>query len=441
MDRRCSIADRPARPLTLTDTRAVRSTRYVTRPSRVLRPLLVLAAPLAVAVAACTGIIGLPDVPDLVLADAETFDVAVPTDGARLDANASDATSDAKTKSDADADAATDSGEGGTSTQAASCAGRTGPGIDDCGPFGVGGKGTDSCCASPLVNSTGNLFHRSFSANKTNLSAPAMVSAFRLDKYEVTVGRFRAFVAAVQGGYMPATGSGKHSHIKNGSGLSRAIGEGGYEQGWIYAIDPTMKAFLDASLAEASSAGGHTPKSTYHATPPDERRPVNVATWEEAYAFCIWDGGFLPSEAEWIYAAANGSAQLMWPWGPDDPLRNTNYAIIDFNYPAGNTKTNNTVNQIAPVGFSIMGASAFGQYDLTGNLQEYVLDRTGGGFPNNVATPPSCVDCTTFAGGEVVVRGGNYGDPPNGATGNTVRGQGPSDRRDYQGFRCARSPL
>jgi formylglycine-generating enzyme required for sulfatase activity len=30
-----------------------------------------------------------------------------------------------------------------------------------------------------------------------------------------------------------------------------------------------------------------------------ENLPINCVNWWESYAFCIWDGGFLPSEAEW----------------------------------------------------------------------------------------------------------------------------------------------
>lgn len=433
-DRRGSNVDRPRPPVTLTGRCTVRSTLVVTSHPRVVRSALVLAAPLAVAVAACTGIIGLPDVPDLALADADTPDVAVLSDATTRDATSGDAT----TKPDADLDAGTDSGEGGTSTQATSCRGRIGPGFDDCGPGASG-----SCCESSLVTSTLSItFNRSFGPGVGPPSAPASVSAFRLDKYEVSVARFKAFVDYVQqNAYVPPMGSGKHSHIKDGTGKSvgLSLAEGvGYEKGWT-ASSFNLGAFITASTLEASDAGGHTPKSTYFATPPNDRRPVNMATWDEAYAFCIWDGGFLPTEAEWIYAAANGSTQQLWPWG-NSASSSLDFAIMDFNYPLGNTKATNTVNQIAPVGVSLQGASAFGQYDLTGNLQEYVLDRNGGAYPNNPASS-SCSDCTTFRDTEVIVRGGNYGDAPNGATGNTVRGQGPSDRRDYQGFRCARSPL
>ena len=52
------------------------------------------------------------------------------------------------------------------------------------------GAAGDSCCTSLLV--TGDSFLRH---NET--AYPATVSSFRLDKYETTVGRFRAFVADV----------------------------------------------------------------------------------------------------------------------------------------------------------------------------------------------------------------------------------------------------
>src|SRR5690606_7167704 len=59
------------------------------------------------------------------------------------------------------------------------------------------GAGEDeSCCTSIVV--TGGTFDR---INDGDF--PATVSTFRLDKYEVTVGRFRKFAAAWDGGWRP----------------------------------------------------------------------------------------------------------------------------------------------------------------------------------------------------------------------------------------------
>ena len=46
---------------------------------------------------------------------------------------------------------------------------------------------------------------------------------------------------------------------------------------------------------------------------------INCVNWFEAYAFCIWDGGFLPTEAEWNYAASGGSEQRYYPWSASFP--------------------------------------------------------------------------------------------------------------------------
>jgi formylglycine-generating enzyme required for sulfatase activity len=66
----------------------------------------------------------------------------------------------------------------------------------------------------------GGTFYRSYDGvDFTNKSYPATVSDFYLDKYEITVGRFRAFVNAGMGTQAspPAAGAGAHPGI-TGSG-------------------------------------------------------------------------------------------------------------------------------------------------------------------------------------------------------------------------------
>jgi hypothetical protein len=69
------------------------------------------------------------------------------------------------------------------------------------------GKAGESCCNSPVV--TGGTFYETYENEGRGPIGEAQtttVSTFRLDTYDVTVGRFRQFVAAWDNGagFMPA---------------------------------------------------------------------------------------------------------------------------------------------------------------------------------------------------------------------------------------------
>ena len=260
----------------------------------------------------------------------------------------------------------------------------------------------------------------------TGMADPATVSSLRLDKYLVTVGRFRQFVTAWNNaaGYLPAAGSGKHSHLNGGQGLANSGGGAAYEPGWD-AMDWNNTTDVDPTNANLACA---PPYDTWTDTATtQENLPINCANWWEAYAFCIWDGGFLPSEAEWEYAAAGGSEQLEYPWGSAAPGEGDAYAIYGWNY-TGNT------TDIAPVGYASRGVARWGQLDMAGEVWEWNLDW--------YAPYTDCADCAdTTPATYRVFRGGNFSfddtyllPPSRYYVGN------PAQRFGNIGFRCARAP-
>ena len=310
----------------------------------------------------------------------------------------------------------------------ASCA-PGGAGMTDCGATG------ESCCTSLEVD--GGTYYRTYDTlgeslpdgGWTDEADPAAVSGFRLDKYLVTVGRFRQFVAAWNGGagYLPAEGSGKHTHLNAGQGLVNSGPTLGSEPGWV-ASDDAYVAPLDTNL------NCDLIYATWTSSPAtQEDLPINCVTWQEAYAFCIWDGGFLPSEAEWEYAAAGGSQQLEYPWGTANAGTNNQYAIYGCDYPSG-TGTCSGVANIAPVGTATQGGGFWGQLDMVGEVWEWGLD-----WYASYANP--CIDCAyVTVAFDRVVRGGYFDDNASYLL-PADRGRDPATNREYyNGFRCARAP-
>jgi formylglycine-generating enzyme required for sulfatase activity len=310
------------------------------------------------------------------------------------------------------------------------------------------GDGTDSVPAetggppTPSLEVTGGSFYRTYVNDGTGATGeadPATVSGFRLDEYDVTVARFRSFVAAVLlpdggAGWRPSPGSGKHIHLNGGQGLVNgpSVDAGQtYEPGWASSDDQNI-APTDANLACTSAELGYP---TWTPSPGDnENLPIDCVTWAEAYAFCIWDGGFLPSEAEWEYAAAGGNQQREYPWGSVGPGTKTMFAVYDCLYNGSGVGSCTGVANIAPVGFASLGAGPWGQLDLVGNMWQWNLDS----YADSYASP--CTDCAAVTPGAArVARGGcfsNYAPylvPP-------FRGYRELARYPFIGFRCARVP-
>jgi sulfatase modifying factor 1 len=288
---------------------------------------------------------------------------------------------------------------------AASCAATCGP------------SGTTSCCDSPLV--PGGTFYRSYDPAAdmayTSMTNPATLSSFRLDRYEVTVGRFRRFVEAGMGtqAHPPAAGAGAHAAIAN--------------SGW----DASWNASLVANTAAlVAGIDCGAPLHTWTDAPAgNEDQPVNCLDWFEAMAFCIWDGGYLPTEAEWNYAAAGGAEQRAYPWSsPASSL------TVDSTHASYACTSPCTLGDIGVVGAKPAGDGAWGQADLGGNVWEWVLDWTA-----NYATP--CDDCANLVPSSGrVFRGGSFFDASSYLRAGWRLAGDPKNRSAAFGVRCARPP-
>jgi formylglycine-generating enzyme required for sulfatase activity len=260
-----------------------------------------------------------------------------------------------------------------------------------------------------------------------NASYPATISGFRLDKYLVTVGRFRAFITAGASAWSPAVGAGIHTHLNGGQGLvNSGTTPPEYEQGWLASWTPAATGMATTVSGWNTHLGGGT--WTQNASSSDDL-PITEVTWWEAYAFCIWDGGFLPSEAEFNYAFMGGSQERQYPWD----ATSTAISCSDANYSGCPAGAANAVGSESPAGDGL-----WGQSDLAGNVWEWLLDWYES--PYSTASCNNCADATDTGAFDRVIRGGSFGSGAAGLLASYRDYLYPSDRVYSLGFRCARTP-
>jgi sulfatase modifying factor 1 len=240
----------------------------------------------------------------------------------------------------------------------------------------------------------------------------ATVPAFYLDKYEVTVGRFKRFVAAYTG--FPSTMSGAHANIAN--------------SGWLAAFNSTLPTNSSDFETRMSTGSNCVSDANLMWTLGDEY-PMNCVSWFEAFAFCIWDGGWLPTESEWEYVSSGGALERRYPWGDDDA--DATRAV---------TACKSTAQScILPAGSKPLGAAALGNLDMAGAVWEWVLDYYADYQPG-----VTCDGCAQLSGSQRVFRGGAFDNDltpaPTPWLKSAVRNKdSPAKRFPGVGFRCGRN--
>lgn len=293
--------------------------------------------------------------------------------------------------------------EAGTCVLPPSCVGLS----YTCGP-----KADESCCAMGAV--PGGTYNRSNDA-----AAPATVSDFQLDRFEITVGRFRKFVEAYPGN-IPMPGAGAHPLIP----------QSGWDAAWNAKL-PTDQAALKAAVKCNS-----TYQTWTDATGANENLPMNCLSWYESFAFCAWDGGRLPTEAEWNYAAAGGAEQRVYPWSNPASSMTIDGTYAVYNCQGDGSPVGNCSFQDILTGGSRSpkGDGLWGHADLGGSMWEWNLD----GFDSYIAKCSNCANTLSISCR--VIRGGYWNNNASGLLSSLRNCDAPDDLNFNVGARCARTP-
>jgi formylglycine-generating enzyme required for sulfatase activity len=225
-----------------------------------------------------------------------------------------------------------------------------------------------------------------------------------MDEFEVTVERYKA--------------------CSDGGRCKRA----GTTNEWADISEKERKAF--DPLCNVRDPEGHA------------KHPINCVDWEMANKFCLEQGGRLPTEAEWEFAA-RGPDGRRYPWGDDDPSAGFMNACgkecmawgakngIDEKAMYGE---DDGFANTAPVGSFPKGASRYGLQDVVGNVWEWVADWYGPYGKDEQKAPTGPAEGT-----EKVIRGGSWNASYASWVRPTFRYKDAPTKRSYgYGFRCAK---
>jgi len=221
------------------------------------------------------------------------------------------------------------------------------------------------------------------------------LEAYSIDRYPVTCGQYRVFIEA----------EGYQNHIWWS------------EAGW---------KWLQSQMVTQPLYWTNNPAWDDH--------PVYGINWYEAEAYARFVGKRLPTEAEWEKAAswdADTGCRHTYTWGKKEPVASLcNYAHLgEDSYPP---------LQTTPVDTYPTGQSAYGCYDMLGNVWEWTASAFHG-YQGFASYPYAGYSKVYFDGEHRVLKGGSWATRPWALRCSSRNWYHPGVRQIIAGLRCARS--